>query len=63
MLLPNGCRFDIYEVIDISILLNLFIRTVVLRLTQPLTEGIFLGGKARPAREAGNLTAVCEPIF
>jgi hypothetical protein len=24
--------------------------------------GIFLGGKARPARKADNLTAICEPI-
>jgi hypothetical protein len=33
--------------------------------TQPLTEmstRIFLGGKGRPARGAGNLTAICEPI-
>jgi hypothetical protein len=33
--------------------------------TQPLTEmstGNLLGGKERPAREADNLTAICEPI-
>jgi hypothetical protein len=34
--------------------------------TQPLTEmntRIFPGGKGRPARKAGNLTAIFEPIF
>jgi hypothetical protein len=33
--------------------------------TQPLTEmstGILRGGKGRPAREADNLAAICEPI-
>jgi hypothetical protein len=33
--------------------------------TQPLTEmsiGNIPGGKERPAREADNLTAICEPI-
>jgi hypothetical protein len=31
--------------------------------THPLTvPGIFLGGKARPARKADNITAICEPI-
>jgi hypothetical protein len=33
--------------------------------TQPLTEMSarnFPGGKGRPAREADNLTAICEPI-
>jgi hypothetical protein len=33
--------------------------------TQPLTEKStrkFPGGKGRPAREADNLTAICEPI-
>jgi hypothetical protein len=37
-----------------------------LGLTQPLTEripGIFLGSEARPAPNADNLTATCEPIF
>jgi hypothetical protein len=24
--------------------------------------GIFLGGKARPARKANNINAICEPI-
>jgi hypothetical protein len=40
-------------------------RTMTLGLTQPLTEmskGIFLGDKGRPARKAGNFTAICEPI-
>jgi hypothetical protein len=34
--------------------------------TQPLTEMStrnLPGGKGRPAREADNLTAICEPIF
>jgi hypothetical protein len=34
--------------------------------TQPLTEmstRSFPGGKERPARNADNLTAICEPIF
>jgi hypothetical protein len=33
--------------------------------TQPLTEmctGNLPGGKGRPAREADNLTTICEPI-
>jgi hypothetical protein len=33
--------------------------------TQPLTEvstGDLHGGKGRPARNADNLTAICEPI-
>jgi hypothetical protein len=33
--------------------------------TQPLTEmstSNFPGGKGRPARDADNLTAICEPI-
>jgi hypothetical protein len=29
---------------------------------QKWVPGIFLGGKARPARKADNLTAICEPI-
>jgi hypothetical protein len=36
---------------------------MTLEFTQPLAEtstGIFLRGKARPARKAGNLTAICE---
>jgi hypothetical protein len=34
--------------------------------TQPLTEMSTRnhpGGKERPAREADNLTAICEPLF
>jgi hypothetical protein len=41
-------------------------RTMALGSTQLLTEmnnGIFLGGKGRPAHRADNLTAICEPIF
>jgi hypothetical protein len=40
-------------------------RTMVLGLTQPLTEMStrnLLGGKGRPARKADNLVAICEPI-
>jgi hypothetical protein len=41
-------------------------RTMALGSTQPLSEVItrnLPGGKGRPARKAGNLTAICEPIF
>jgi hypothetical protein len=40
-------------------------RTMVLASTQPLTEmstRYLPGGKVGPAREADNLTAICEPI-
>jgi hypothetical protein len=40
-------------------------RTMALGSTQPLTEMStrnLPGGKGRPAREADNLTAICEPI-
>jgi hypothetical protein len=40
-------------------------RTMALGSTQPLTEMStrdLTGGKGRPAREADNLTAICEPI-
>jgi hypothetical protein len=39
--------------------------TMALGSTQPLTEmstGNLPGGKARPARKADNITAICEPI-
>jgi hypothetical protein len=39
-------------------------RTMALGSTQPLTEMStrnLPGGKGRPAREAGHLTAICEP--
>jgi hypothetical protein len=41
-------------------------RTMILRSTQPLTEMSTRNlprGKERPARKAGNLTAICEPIM
>jgi hypothetical protein len=41
-------------------------RTMALGSTQPLTEistRNLSGGKGRPAREADNLTAICEPVF
>jgi hypothetical protein len=40
-------------------------RTMALGSTQPLTEistRNLPGSKRRPARKAGNLTAICEPI-
>jgi hypothetical protein len=40
-------------------------RTMALESTKPLTEMStrnLPGGKGRPAREADNLTAICEPI-
>jgi hypothetical protein len=40
-------------------------RTLALGLTQPLVEMStrnLPGGKGRPARNADNLTAICEPI-
>jgi hypothetical protein len=40
-------------------------RTMALRSTQPLTEmsiANLLGSKGRPAREANNITAICELI-
>jgi hypothetical protein len=40
-------------------------RNMALGLTQPLTEistRKIPGSKGRPAREADNLTAICEPI-
>jgi hypothetical protein len=40
-------------------------RTIVLGLTQPLTElstRNLPSGKKRPARRADNLAAICEPI-
>jgi hypothetical protein len=40
-------------------------RTMALGSTQPLTEMStrkIPGGKARPARKADNLAAICEPI-
>jgi hypothetical protein len=41
-------------------------RTMILVLTQPLTEMStrkLTGDKGRPARRADNLTAIFEPIF
>jgi hypothetical protein len=43
---------------------NLSSRTMSLASAQPLTEmstRILPGGKGRPARQADNLTAICEP--
>jgi hypothetical protein len=40
-------------------------RTLALGFAQSLTERVpedLSGGKARPAHEADNLTAICEPI-
>jgi hypothetical protein len=44
---------------------NYFSRTMALGSIQPLTEMSTMNlpeGKGRPAREADNLTAICEPI-
>jgi hypothetical protein len=44
---------------------NPFSRSVALGVTQPLTEMStrnLPGVKARPARKADNVTAICEPI-
>jgi hypothetical protein len=52
------------EVIGFFKLPNPCSRTIALRTTQPLTEitiSNIYGGKARPARKADNLTAICEP--
>jgi hypothetical protein len=41
-------------------------RTMAVGSTQPLTEMStknLIGGKGLPAREADNLTAICEPII
>jgi hypothetical protein len=51
--------------LDFSIDLILSSRTMALGSTQPLTEMSIRnlpGGKGQPAREADNLTAICEPI-
>jgi hypothetical protein len=54
---------------DTALIMYLFILVTVslaLESTQPLTEmntRNLPAGKGRPAREAGNLTAICEPIF
>jgi hypothetical protein len=44
---------------------SLYMSSMTLGSTQPLTEMStrnLPGGKVRPAREADNLTAICEPI-
>jgi hypothetical protein len=53
------------EVIGFFNLPNTSSRTMALGSTQPLTEistRNLPGGKGRPAPEADNLTAICEPI-
>jgi hypothetical protein len=53
------------EVIGFLNLPNPSSRTMALGSTQPLTEMStrnLPGGKKRPAHEADNLTAICEPI-
>jgi hypothetical protein len=50
---------------SMRLLTNPSSRTMVLRSTQSLTEMStrnLPGGKRRPASEADNLTAICEPI-
>jgi hypothetical protein len=51
--------------VDFFNLPNSFSRTMALGSTQPLTEMStrnLPGGKKRPARRAGNLAAICEPM-
>jgi hypothetical protein len=51
--------------VDIFNLPNPFSCTMALESTKPLTEMStrnILGGKGRPARQADNLTVICEPI-
>jgi hypothetical protein len=53
------------EFIEFFNLLKPSSRSMALGSTQPLTEMStrnILGGKARPARRADNLTAICKPI-
>jgi hypothetical protein len=51
--------------LNISNLLNLSNHNMALEFTQPLTEMStrkYSEGKARPARNADNFTAICETI-
>jgi hypothetical protein len=53
------------EVIGFFTLPNPSSRTMALESTQPPTEmstRSLPGGKGDPAREAGNLTTICEPV-
>jgi hypothetical protein len=57
---------DLMRSLDFFNLPNPSSCTVALGSTQPLTEmstSYLPGGKGRPACEADNLTAICEPIF
>jgi hypothetical protein len=50
---------------DASLLYEVYIKCMALGSIQPLTETStrnLPGGTERPAREADNLTAICEPI-
>jgi hypothetical protein len=53
------------EIIDLFNWPNPSSRTMALGTTHPLTEMSTVnlaGGKGRPERKTGNLTAICEPI-
>jgi hypothetical protein len=61
----NAARSIPDDVTGIINLPNSSSSTMALGSTHPLTEMStrnLPGGKRRPARQAGNLTAVCEPI-
>jgi hypothetical protein len=64
MLQTGRSLVRIPDEVDFFNLLNPSSRTMVLGLTQPLTEMStrnLPGGKKRPARRADNLAAICEP--
>jgi hypothetical protein len=66
MLQAGRLRVRVPDEVDFFHLPNPSSHTVALGLTQPLTKistRNFPGGKKRPARRAGNLTAICEPNF
>jgi hypothetical protein len=59
------CCYVVYVYLSRMVCANPSSRTMALGSTQPLTEmgtRNLPGGKERPAREADNLTAICEPI-
>jgi hypothetical protein len=66
MLTSRKIAGSIPDVIRFFILSNLSSRTMALGSTRPLTEMStrnFPGGKERPARNADNFTAICEPTL
>jgi hypothetical protein len=64
MLQVGRSSVRVQDEVDICKLPNPSSLTMALGSTQPLTEMStrnLRGGKKRPARKAGNLTAICEP--